>query len=357
MRQEGHLQIFDLILETRSPLFIGNGKSYTKKEYIFDPKSGEATFLDEGKMFAYLAGHGLADDYEGYVLRGTSRDLRDFLLNTCKIPQTVINTWVRARVDTADALDEHHTLKEIQRFVRDGSGQIYVPGSSLKGAIRTALLKSMILNDPQASNDLSFDFEKHYFHTLTLKKDKNQQIQTGNALNSILQGIRISDSRPIPDRCLCLTTKIDEFTDDSYNKINICRESIKPGTKIYGTMTLDQSILHGAITREIIEKAIADASAHYRKTVTAHYPQASNYMDSRTILLGGGVGFQSKTIVGTVCGKQELEETVRILSTNKMFKAHHHENDVRDGISPRALKQTDFNGAAYPYGVCEVLIR
>ena len=34
MKQEGHLQVFDLALATRSPVFIGCGKSYTKKEYL-----------------------------------------------------------------------------------------------------------------------------------------------------------------------------------------------------------------------------------------------------------------------------------------------------------------------------------
>ena len=41
----------------------------------------------------------------------------------------------------------------------------------------------------------------------------------------------------------------------------------------------------------------------------------------------------------------------------KAFPKHHHERDNQDGISPRALKQTDFNNAAYSYGVCEVTIR
>ena len=356
MRQEAHLQTFDLILKTQSPLFIGSGKRDTKKEYIFDSSKNEVTFLDEGKLFAYLAEHHLADEYEGYILRGTSRDLQDFMRNVCKIPKAELDAMTRVRINAADALDDRHTLKEIHRFVRNGRGEVYVPGSSIKGALRMALLKARILDDADSGADIREEFDEKYFHTLQLKKDNHGQPDRKNALNSIMQGIRISDSAPIADKNLCLTTKIDEFTDGSYNKINLCRESIKPGVEIRCSLTLDQSVLQGKLTRESIEQAIGRASAYYQETVLKPYKQASNSLNSRTILMGGGVGFQSKTIVGEVCADRALKVTAGIL--DRAFPKHEHrERDPEEGVSPRALKQTEFNHASYLYGVCEVHIR
>lgn len=361
MRQEEHLQAFDLILETRSPVFIGCGKSYTKKEYLFDPRNNTVSFLDERLFFSYLAEHNLADAYEGYILQGTSRNLRDFLLKVCRVPQAEINRWTRCRINAGDALDDLHTLKEIQRFIRNGNDQIYVPGSSIKGALRTVLLKAILLQTPPKNPDrnLPFDrygsFEETYFHTLSLKRDRNQIIQTSNPLNSMLQGVRISDSLPVPDSQLCLTRKIDEFLDEHHNQINVCRECIKPGTVIRCTITLDQSVLQGKITKESIEDAIAAVSAYYQETVTNRYPHGANYMNSRTILLGGGVGFQSKTVTDAYYGADALEITSKVL--DKTFQKHNHWKDPSIGISPRALKETGFNDAAYPYGVCEVIIR
>lgn len=355
------MQVFELTLKTRSPVFIGCGKSYTKKEYLFDPRNNTVSFLDEGLFFAYLAEHHLADAYEGYMLQGTSRNLRDFILNVCKIPQADIPKWTRCQIDAGDALDDNHTLKEIQRFIRNGNDEIYVPGSSIKGALRTVLLKAMLLASPPKHPDrnLPFDrfgsFEDTWFHTLSLKKDRNQVVQTSNPLNSILQGVRISDSLPIPDSELCLTRKIDEFLDEHYNQINICRECIKPGTTIRCTLTLDQSVLQGKITRESIEQAIAGVSEYYQITVTRRYPHASNYMNSRTILLGGGVGFQSKTVTDAYYGADAVAVTAGIL--DKAFRKHGHLKDTSIGISPRALKETDFDRAPYPYGVCEVILR
>lgn len=363
MTQEGHLQTFQLTLETKTPVFIGCGKSYTKKEYLFDPKSSTVSFLDEHAMFSYLAEHNLADAYEQYVLGHMGRDMQDFLLNICKIDRQQVQQWSRCRINARDALDDNHTLKEIQRFIRDGQGRVYVPGSSIKGSLRTILLTAMLLKTPPQKPNISlaidkystFSFEDSYFHTLSLKRDKSQQVQVSNPLNSIMQGVRISDSLPIPDSSLCLTKKIDEFPDNTYNVINICRECIKPGTKISCTLTLDQSILQGKFTTQTIAQDIADASAFYQRTVIAHYPKVCNDMNSKTILLGGGVGFQSKTVTNAYYGEQAMDVTMRVL--NRAFSKHQHMRDGQDGISPRALKQTDFNNASYGYGVCEVSIR
>ena len=376
MRQEAHLQTFDLILKTRSPIFIGCGKSITKKEYIFDSSKNEVRFLDEEKFFTYLAEHDLADAYEGYIMEKNGRDMRDFLQNVCRISESELESITRVRISGADAADARHSLKAIHRFVRDGWGNVYIPGSSIKGALRIALLKAMILKDqkPNAesaqylrelekavdSADRKMDthppFDEMYFHTLKLKRAQDGIVKHSDSINSILQGIRVSDSEPIPDKNMCLTTKVDESVNGSWHKINLFRESIKPGVEIRCTLTLDQSILRDRITPKDIEQAIAVFSGHYEDTVLRRYKKTNNVMNSKTILLGGGVGFQSKTILGVAYPKEALTLTAKIL--NKSFYKHDHLiRDREDGISPRALKQTIYNGAFYPYGVCEVTLK
>lgn len=366
MIQEGHLQTFELQLETKSPVFIGNGKSYTKKEYLFDPKRNIVSFLDEQKFFTYLVQHNLVDAYEKFILGNTGDKLFPFLTEICKVPKGDIPLFVRCRIDVADALDDDHTLKEIQQLIRNPKGQVYIPGSSIKGALRTALLKASLLKNPPKNPDPQLPFDKHgsfeedYFHTLSLKKIRDRDtgqmmVDITNPLNSIMQGIRVSDSLPIPEEKLCLTRKIDEFPDNTYNSINICRECIQPGTTINCTLTLDQSILQDRLTVAQIRSAIADASQHYQTSVLRHYPHLHNYMNSKTILLGGGVGFQSKTVTDPYYGQNALDVTSKILGN--AFRKHHHERDAAEGVSPRACKQTDFQGAAYPFGVCEVTIR
>lgn len=351
MKQEGHLQTFTLTLKTTTPVFIGCGKSYNKKEYIFDEREQTAAFVDEELLFSFLVKNRLVDAYEQYMLGNRWRGLKEFLLDN-RVPQSQINKLIRCRIDARDALDESHSLKEIQRLVRDGQGRVYVPGSSIKGVLRTVLLKSMLLENPPV-NSLSLNGkdapEERWLHTLSLKPDVR------NPLNSIMQGIRVSDSLPIEDDAMCLSRKIDTFRDGGVNKLNLCRECIQPGTEIHCVLTLDQSVLQGKITCESILSAIARVSEYYQATVTRKYPYAPNDLTARTILLGGGVGFQSKTVTDSIYGTEALQVTSEILS--KSFSAHHHGKDVREGISPRALKQTVYKKAAYTYGACEVFLQ
>ena len=117
----------------------------------------------------------------------------------------------------------------------DGNDRVYVPGSSMKGALRTVLLKAMMLDDPPRNPDFSDrnlrcnSFENSYFNKLCLKKDRNQCVQVQSCLNSIMQGVRISDSLPISDSRMCLAPKIDVFGNGVQHKSNICRECQDPG--------------------------------------------------------------------------------------------------------------------------------
>ena len=101
-------------------------------------------------------------------------------------------------------------------------------------------------------------------------------------------------------------------------------------------------------------KAISDVSRFHQETVLSHYSHAANVMTPGTILLGGGVGFQSKTVLAPYY-QDSLAKTSTALQ--RVFPRHHHEEDALDGISPRALKQTAVDGTDYPYGACEVILR
>ena len=51
MKELGRLQVYDLILKTRTPLFVGSGKKYVKKEYLFDPKGRCVFSVADGPEF------------------------------------------------------------------------------------------------------------------------------------------------------------------------------------------------------------------------------------------------------------------------------------------------------------------
>ena len=73
-------------------------------------------------------------------------------------------------------------------------------------------------------------------------------------------------------------------------------------------------------------------------------------------MLGGGVGFFSKSLAYPYLGEEKgLQWTSRRLSL--AFRNHHHERDVELGISPRTLKYGRYRQRLHAYGACEVTIQ
>jgi len=147
--------------------------------------------------------------------------------------------------------------------------------------------------------------EGAYLHTLKLKKDKAGNY-ANDAVNSILRGISVSDSLPIPDPAMILCGKIDAYPNGETLKLNLCRECVRPGTVIHFKLTLDQSVLQGKISSETICHSISFFDAYYRKTYLSKFdlPQDSiAFPYHNSLILGGGSGFFAKTLAYPYLGE------------------------------------------------------
>lgn len=351
MTSNNHLEVFDLVLTAKSPIFIGDGNVTLKKNYIFSKSENKVYILKEKEFFRLLLERGLVDQYEVYLLGKAQNDLERFLTNNRVDKSDWIKT-VRYSMSVDGALDEDHSLKEIHRFIRNNSGNVYVPGSSIKGMLRTVILHYLIKTQGKifCKDD---EIEQTYFNKLNLNSKKN------NAVNSIMRGISVSDSLTVDDRNITLFMKMDAAIDGNLSTINLCREGIKPGTELDFKLTLDQSILKNRITSAWLKEAINDYDDYYQKTFLSKFDEPYNLAvdyDKPYVVLGGGSGFFSKTIVYQYYGEKEgLEKTAK--NMERMFKKHYHEYDVSDEISPHIMKYTSYNGQIYPIGLCGVKIR
>lgn len=362
MKTIEHLQIFDIVLTVRGPLHIGDGKFCDKKEYLYNPRNRMVSFLDENRFFLFLAERGLTDAYESFMLAGTG-NLYSFLRNECGLRSNEIQALTRSTLSAADALDENHSLKRIHTFMRSTCGQAYVPGSSLKGALRTAWLLGPILQDtrphvlPQPRPpffEVPFP-EEAYANLLSFKQASERDRK--NAVNSIFRGVSIADSSPIADKNMILCSKSDVFTNGTVNLINtVCRECVCPGTQIRFRVTLDQSILQNRITRESLQKAVLQFDQYYQETYLSHFaaPKRAQALPSKPwLLLGGGAGYFSKTLSYPYLGPEKALPWVADQLARKASH-HKHEKDVQRGISPHTVKYGQYHGQLYPFGACEV---
>lgn len=343
-----HLQVYDLTLTTTGLLHVGSGETLSKREYLYDPQKNTVSILKEQDFLKFLIRWKLVDQFESFCMGGGT-DLRRFLYQDCGLTDRFIQPLIRYTLDADDALDGKHTLKDINIFVRNPQGEAYLPGSSVKGALRSVLLFRKISAQEgrafRSSRDNKIP-EENYLNTLNLVNERR------NALNSIMRGVQVSDSEPVSDSAFTLSAKRDGFSSGGVGYINLCRECVRPGTQISLRITLDQSVLKGEITAESILEAIQAFGRYYQNTYASHFtPPRHSIQPSyqRTLFLGGGAGFWTKSLVYPYLGQRE-----GLKFTAGKF---HHEKDMDLGISPHTMKYGRYRGTLYQFGACEVSIR
>lgn len=364
MTENAHLQAFDLTLTTLSPLYVGSGNVLTKTEYLFNARTGMVRVLDIPNFLTFLAKQNLVEAYEQFILSGNT-NLYGFLKD-CGISSEEISNFCQYSVYVGDALDSQHTLKEIHTFQRNSFNQAYIPGSSVKGALRTAILCAMMEDEQKGKWPTFRDqakkmaiLEGEYLNTLKLKKAKDGSF-ANDAVNSIMRGISVSDSLPISENAMILAGKYDANPLGEVKKLPLCRECIAPGTKISFRLTLDQSVLKGNWSAQDILHYIQRFDSFYRDEYLAYFASPRESVSiplSGCLILGGGSGFFAKNLIYPwFGGKDGLKITQQEMS--QQFPKHGHKTDAeRYQISPHMMKYTKYQGKLYPYGYCGVTIQ
>lgn len=325
-----YLQRFSIRLTTQGLVHIGDGNTIPKRFYLLNHSNETISYLDEAKLFSLLIRKNQVDRFETYCME--SQDDFSVFCKTAAISPAEQKMFIRATFRCSDALDVRRPPREIHSFIRNAQGQVYVPGSSIKGALRTALLFVLIQQD-NSKLDTMNGFEERYLHTLQLVSDRK------NALNSIMRGVLVSDSEPIPDTSMCLSEKFDAGAHGGVKKIPLCRECIAPGQVIHASVTLDQSVLHGQITKEGIMEAICTFFRYYQETyMPAFTPPTSSHRPATpaTLYLGGGAGAFSKTLCYPYEGKTQ------------------YQFDLMRKKSPHTMKYGRYDNAYYAFGPCKV---
>ena len=366
MKQLGHLQEYTLTLTTKAPVFVGSGVVYGKMDYIFDAVRKTVSFIDQTQFFQLLIDRDLIDKYESFILNKRSTEnkrptenehptdtIQYFLKNICKLDAKTINSLIVNRVSAADALDENHSLQKIQAFIRRADGRAYIPGSSLKGCLRTVLLTNMLLRDSNKVYPINIKkLESKYLHTLQITKKQPDMV------NSVMRGISISDSEPIDEKNMILASKIDSFPDGFKNRINVVRQCVAPETKITFRLTLDQNILSGANILTELREAIRAFDAFYIREYNSYFAIKKEFEDlfrDDFIVLGGGSGFFAKNLIYPFYAPNHAKAVKTV--SQSMQQKHKHEKDIEYGISPHTFKITELDRFAYPIGLCQVTIQ
>lgn len=381
MKKMGHLETYDLTLTTISPVHVGDDNLIKKKMYYTNRDRTFVHILNLEKWARFLLDHGLLDAYEDFMTTAHPQKTLNEFARIHRITDQDISPLTQYIVQNPHG---QHRLEDIHACVKTTDDRPYIPGSTLKGAIRTALLVDMILNMPpeekatwiqnidRAVQDAhqKENIEHHLLHSLNLETIKKE-----NALNSIMRGVLVSDSQALSRKALILATKndINALGQGKGSKIPIYREAVKPGTTIKAQIRLDTNLLApSGLTIQSLKDALANFAKLQDKVYYSKFPTdnrvASGHGPKDLILyLGGGVGFVNKTILYAFGEKEGRSWTNQILE--KQFKGKRTNRGLvgaykpNPKVAPYMRKMTELPekgykiGKRYDMGKCRVQIQ
>lgn len=374
-----------MCLKVVTPINISDGIMLGAKDYLYDSRRQKVFFLNLHQWHMFIYKHMLLEKYESYL--ANFRD-KQSLLEWLQMQgydiddvRTVITSEAQATVNLMDN-EKKKTLNDINRHIQQPEGSLYVPGSSIKGVFRTAILYSLLqkrqdikvkywrqIQEKISSNyfkpyrdfnKLISDLENEFLHTLRLV-DGN--IRSNNAVCSVMRGLQVSDTYASRNMQTAILQKVDggfdKFGKASPKKLPIFRECMLPKAELFFDVKIEKAVMStiGINTVDDLLKAthsfFAAVTDLLQQAFEKEYQEAFQGVAAGNMFLGGNTGFLSKTLLAMLApDKDTAKNTIKVL-LDKSFKTHKHL--LRDKvIAPRTLKCTNYNGKLMLMGVAEV---
>ena len=348
---ESYLKKYKFVFNTVGPVFVGSGQKLQKKEYIFDEKKGRVKIIDVNKMLGFICkDKNLMRDYEKLMMSGDKNDDLQSFFNDHKISEKDYKNWILRECNVKGNFNG----EDINTFVRDGRGEAYIPGSSLKGMFRTVILSYLIRHADEAYKnemrarvveDLSDEHLDEVDKEMSVKflHSKLTDSDRKDMVNSIMRGLIISDSKRIADKNMALYKKFDMSVKGEGHSLNLVRECVDFKVKIETTITIDTTIF--PYSKDDLFKMFEEFTQYYKEILEDKFKGCPKHsVSNKRFFLGGGAGFISKTdLYALFDEKKAIEITGRILDSKFQNKEHLSDAKVH-GISPRILKCVEIKG-------------
>ncbi len=397
-----------MCLKVVTPINISDGIVLGAKDYLYDSRRQKVYFLNLHQWHMFIYKHMLLEKYESYLANFRDKQsllewlrMQGYDIDDVRI---VVTSEAQATVNLMDN-EKKKTLNDINRHIQQPDGSLYVPGSSIKGLFRTAILYSLLqkrqdikvkywrqIQEKISSNyfkpyrdfnKLISDLENELLHTLRLVdgnihsnnavysamrglqvSDTDQgSNDTSESVYSAMRGLQVSDTYASRNMQTAILQKVDggfdKFGKASPKKLPIFRECMLPKAELFFDVKIEKAVMStiGINTVDDLLKAthsfFAAVTDLLQQAFEKEYQEAFQGVAAGNMFLGGNTGFLSKTLLAMLApDKDTAKNTIKVL-LDKSFKNHKHL--LRDKvIAPRTLKCTNYNGKLMLMGVAEV---
>ncbi len=259
---------FKVALLCLGPVHIGNGQEVLKKEYISE--DGYYYFPDLGKLYQMVLKKGpkVVNEFERMVTGHGLYSLEQFL-NHYQIRERNFGGY------KVQISEKNRSKGNVAQFIRDPYKCPYIPGSSLKGALRTVIS----------------------YQQAWLGDEENKL----NKANQFYKGILVSDSKPLSndDLIICNKWLWSKEKGGKPKSLNVYRESLKPKTIVHFNVTC-----YGSEQIQVMRNLNQEIQNYYEKyyhyflkNLKAEFIQDFRRKDLPYIYIGGGSGFWTKVLL------------------------------------------------------------
>lgn len=321
------------------PVHIGNGMRYGKKDYF--ASGNKIAVLDTRKFVSLLDAHQvkrycnfLEEDRSSFGLQGFLKGNSDL----SKVAERSIAYRIDSPLATARCGDiQYHDVWE---FVKDPYGNPYIPGSSIKGMLRTAILLNVLLEDDSYCS--LFDAAEACSRKTGRKADRSivkraffrerPDKADPDTVNDIMKYVSVSDSDSLSTNDLVFVKKYDSFSKDDPadhkldmgkltlrkgNELNIYRECLRPGTTASIDIAVDDRI-DGYFGNRVLDAQglttiLQRSFDFYSRCFLSHFEQEGEVASSTgsSAALDGRCRYiiQSGPLKGERCRNRAVNET------------------------------------------------
>ena len=391
MNNTNLIEFNKMYLDIITPVNIASNEKLNTTDYIYDSKNQVAYFLNPLLWHKFIYTKKLFPAY------------MDFINDKTK-PRKILYKWLIEQGYNIEDIKEvvkykliaHENIDKIskdslndiilQTKLIDGSA--YIPGSTLKGLIRTAILYDLLQKNPHLKQRLwqsleraingnkSYDEIKRVENNLnrlltaeiegTGKREytKYDKKSTKSEYYNFMQGIKLSDAMAKTEHNnLVLLKKIDLAVKDNYikeNSLSVYRECIEPKTRFYFDMQIEKRFtqklnINSAEDILIMIQNFFDASNELLSSAFGKdYGFLFNDANLGNTYIGGGTGFLTKTLVAYLAPTKMKAKEFISRYLNMKFKQRVNRGIRDTKIAPRTLKAIKYNGKLTLLGIAKI---
>ena len=373
-------------MEVLTPVHIA-GADYKSKlnktEYIFNPNTNDLTIIDNNKFVNFLVEKKIIDKYLDEIRENNKLNLFYFLKNSDlyknkdrnKILYEDLRGFTKKSYKNLDIElkikenEKKENLNNITLLNKNVKDEVYIPGSSIKGALINLLLVSYIINNrdefvneiTQIENEVeNFDKDNSKFFQKKVKNIINkiqEKILYENCSNEKIKkfGISVSDSyENKKDIDVNFYQDIDEkIKDKKESYLPVVREYIEPKNIFEFDITLDFELLSRTRLKINDFDDLINSLEEATDYLIENTLELPDELCCQNLILGANTGFHQKTIVHALFkDKSERTQVVKILlhkgGTNGV-RLHLNDKD-----SPRVINRIRKNGKLELAGLVEI---